>query len=289
MWHSIAKQITDYLHTPFTIDKRQLLLHVEDSNYYQISDQKQGLSYVVRIAPKSISAKFDVMTRCYAMMADWLASPHILLYGLTADQCFVVLEHFETDDECGLLTNEWCALGKRVARMHRENQQGMFGWEEDSFTYQFIQPNRWQKNWASFFAEQRIGWQLQLHQEKGKYLFNIADITSVIHRLLHHHNPEPCLLHGQLVPNNIFVTSAGIFMPDNACYCGDRELDLAWLTTFSSNYNDFIRGYTEVWPLASGHEKRQIIYALYPLLVRLHHDPSLEARVHHHIALILAI
>ena len=111
----------------------------------------------------------------------------------------------------------------------------------------------------------------------------------MIHRLLHHHHPEPCLLHGQLLPDNILVTSAGLFLPDNACYCGDRELDLAWLTTFSPNYDDFMQGYTEAWPLPQGHESRQIIYALYPLLVQLHQDPALETRVHHHIALILAI
>ena len=122
-----------------------------------------------------------------------------------------------------------------------------------------------------------------------KHLFNISDITSVIHRLLHHHHPEPCLLHGQLLPDNILVTSNGLFLPDNACYCGDRELDLAWLTTFCPNYDDFMQGYTETWPLPQGYETRQVIYALYPLLVQLHQDPALETRVHHHIALILAI
>jgi Fructosamine-3-kinase len=50
----------------------------------------------------------------------------------------------------------------------------------------------------------------------------------------------------------LLVTSAGLFLPDNACYCGDRELDLAWLTTFSPNYDDFMQGYTEAWPYLKG-------------------------------------
>jgi fructosamine-3-kinase len=288
MWQSIAKQITDCMNAPFNIDKRQLVLHTEDSNYYQISDHKQRGSYIVRITPKSLSTKFDMTTRNLSLMADWLISPNIILYGSTADQCFSVFESFDVE-ESPPLPNEWNSLGKRFAKMHLECQQGMYGWEEDTFIYQQIQPNRWQKNWASFFSEQRIGWQLQLHQEKGKHLFNISDITSVIHRLLHHHHPEPCLLHGQLLPDNILVTNAGLFLPDNACYCGDRELDLAWLTTFSPNYDDFMQGYTETWPLSQGYEARQVIYALYPLLVQLHQDPALETRIHHHIALILAI
>ena len=114
-------------------------------------------------------------------------------------------------------------------------------------------------------------------------------MTSIIHRLLHHHHPDPSMLHGQLLPDNVLVTSTGLFLPDNACYCGDRELDLAWLLTFSPNYEDFMRGYSEVWPLPAGFELRQVIYALYPLLVQLHNDPALETRVHHHIEQILAI
>ena len=75
MWQSIAKQITDCMDTPFCIDKRQLLLHTQDSNYYQISDQKLGVSYIVRITPKSMATKFDLVTRNLSLMADWLVSP----------------------------------------------------------------------------------------------------------------------------------------------------------------------------------------------------------------------
>lgn len=288
MWQSITMQISECMDAPFTIEKRQLLLHTQDSNYYRITDLKQAISFIVRVTPKSMATKFDIVTRNLALMSDWLLSPPIILYGSTADQCFSVFKPFDVD-ECLPLPNEWYELGKQFARMHQNCQQGMYGWEEDTFIFQQIQPNRWQKNWASFFSEQRIGWQLQLHQEKGKNLINISDLTSVIHRLLHHHHPEPCLLHGQLVPENILVTSTGLFLPDNACYCGDREVDLAWLMTFSTGYDDFLRGYTEIWPLSPDYEIRQQIYALYPLLVQLHYSPALEARVHNHIALILAI
>ena len=289
MWQSITKQISECMDAPFTIEKHQLLLHTPDSSYYRITDQKHVISFVVRITPKSLAAKFDILTRNLALMADWLISPKIILYGTTSDQCFVVFQPFDVKENTQPLPDEWYELGKCFARMHQRCQQGMYGWEEDTFIFEQIQPNRWQKNWASFFSEQRIGWQLQLHEEKGKHLINIADMTSVIHRLLHHHHPEPSLLHGQLLPDNILVTSAGLFLPDNACYCGDRELDLAWLTTFSPDCDDFMRGYTETWRLPQGFETRQVIYALYPLLVQLHNNPELETRVQHHIALILAI
>ncbi len=288
MWQSITKQISECMDTPFTIEKRQLLLHNEDSNYYRITDQTRDISFVIRITPKSLSTKFDIVTRNQALMADWLTSPKIILYGSTSDQCFVVFQPFDVKD-AQPTSDEWYDLGKRFAGMHKNCQQGMYGWEEDTYIFQQIQPNRWQKNWASFFSEQRIGWQLQLHEEKGKHLINISDMTSVIHRLLHHHHPEPCMLHGQLLPDNILTTDDGLFLPDNACYCGDRELDLAWLAAFSPDQTDFMRGYQEVWPLPHGHDVRQVIYTLYPLLVQLHNDPVVETRVQHQIALILAI
>lgn len=94
MWQSITKQISECMDAPFTIEKHQLLLHTPDSSYYRITDQKHVISFVVRITPKSLAAKFDILTRNLALMADWLVSPKIILYGTTSDQCFVVFLAF---------------------------------------------------------------------------------------------------------------------------------------------------------------------------------------------------
>ncbi|MEA7548785.1 fructosamine kinase family protein, partial [Salmonella enterica subsp. enterica serovar Anatum] len=39
------------------------------------------------------------------------------------------------------------------------------------------QPNTWQRRWSTFFAEQRIGWQLELAAEKGITFGNIDAIV----------------------------------------------------------------------------------------------------------------
>ena len=75
MWQSITKQISECMDAPFTIEKHQLLLNTPDSSYYRITDQKHVISFVVRITPKSLAAKFDIVTRNLALMADWLVSP----------------------------------------------------------------------------------------------------------------------------------------------------------------------------------------------------------------------
>ncbi|MEA7614627.1 DUF5339 family protein, partial [Salmonella enterica subsp. enterica serovar Anatum] len=38
-------------------------------------------------------------------------------------------------------------------------------------------PNTWQRRWSTFFAEQRIGWQLELAAEKGITFGNIDAIV----------------------------------------------------------------------------------------------------------------
>ncbi|WP_411979313.1 fructosamine kinase family protein, partial [Vibrio sp. 378] len=46
-------------------------------------------------------------------------------------------------------------------------EQKEFGFDTDNYLGSTLQPNQWHKKWCMFFAEQRIGWQLQLLKEKG--------------------------------------------------------------------------------------------------------------------------
>src|SRR2546429_144916 len=64
------------------------------------------------------------------------------------------------------------------------------------------QPNTWQRRWSTFFAEQRIGWQLELAAEKGIAFGNIDAIVEHIQQRLASHQPQPSLLHGDLWSGN---------------------------------------------------------------------------------------
>lgn len=55
------------------------------------------------------------------------------------------------------------------------------------------------------FAEQRIGWQLQLASEKGMNFGNIEDIVDLVYLRLQYHQPQPSLLHG-----NLWVANCGL-------------------------------------------------------------------------------
>ncbi len=55
------------------------------------------------------------------------------------------------------------------------------------------QPNTWQRRWSTFFAEQLIGWQLELAAEKGIAFGNIDAIVEHIQQRLASHQPQPYL------------------------------------------------------------------------------------------------
>ena len=80
-----------------------------------------------------------------------------------------------------------------------------------------------------FFAEQRIGWQLELAAEKGLEFGNIDAIVEHVQQRLASHQPQASLLHGDLWSDNCALGPNGPYIFDPACYWGDRECDLAML------------------------------------------------------------
>ncbi|MDR6298743.1 fructosamine-3-kinase [Pantoea dispersa] len=119
-----------------------------------------------------------------------------------------------------------------------------------------------------FFAEQRIGWQLQLAAEKGVHYGDMELIVDCVQRSLASHHPQPSLLHGDLWPANCAGSASGPWLFDPACYWGDRECDLAMLSYYADLPRQIYEGYHAVWPLPEGFSQRQPVYQLYYLLNR---------------------
>lgn len=130
------------------------------------------------------------------------------------------------------------------------------------------QPNTWQRRWSTFFAEQRIGWQLELAAEKGITFGNIDAIVEHVQQRLASHQPQPSLLHGDLWSANCALGPDGPYIFDPACYWGDRECDLAMLPLHTDQPPQIYDGYQSVSPLPLDFLDRQPIYQLYTLLNR---------------------
>ncbi len=90
--------------------------------------------------------------------------PQVYAVGSDRDYSFVVMEYLPPRP---LDAHNAFLLGQQLAHLHQWSDQPQFGLDFDNDLSTTPQPNAWQRRWSVFFAEQRIGWQLELAAEKG--------------------------------------------------------------------------------------------------------------------------
>lgn len=230
----------------------------------------------IRYAGRDFFVKYDEreLLPCFTAEADQLellsrsktvAVPHVWAVGSEQDNAFLVMDYLPVRP---LDAHSAFQLGQQIARLHQWSDQPQFGLDFDNALSTTPQPNAWQRRWPTFFAEQRIGWQLELAAEKGLSFGDIDTIVSLIQQRLGNHQPQPSLLHGDLWSENCALGPEGPFIYDPACYWGDRECDLAMLPLHPDQPPQIYDGYQSVSPLPSGFLERQPVYQLYTLLNR---------------------
>ncbi|MFM8545056.1 MAG: fructosamine kinase family protein [Vulcanococcus sp.] len=165
----------------------------------------------------------------------------------------------------------WRQLGADLAALHRASlrgHNGRFGWPHDNFIGAGPQRNGWCEQWGAFFAERRLGAQLDWAARSGRRLEGADALLEQVPAWLAPHSAEPCLVHGDLWSGNagLLADGAGGALFDPAVYRGDREVDLAMAQLFGGFPGAFFAGYEEAWPLAPGHPQRRELYNLYHLL-----------------------
>ncbi len=193
-----------------------------------------------------------------------LRVPRPVCSGSAAGSAFLVLEYLPLGH-----SGDTESLGRGLAAMHRVTRE-QFGWDRDNTIGSTPQVNRWSDSWADFFAEHRLGFQLETAarnghggslQEKGQRLLG------ALPQLFEGHRPRASLLHGDLWSGNHAFTQHGepvIFDP--AVYFGDRETDLAMTELFGGFPESFYAAYCSEWPLDPGYETRRSLYQLYHVL-----------------------
>jgi fructosamine-3-kinase len=171
----------------------------------------------------------------------------------------------------GARDGRWWQLGQFLARLHRASRGGNggrgCGWDRDNFIGASLQPNGWCEAWPRFFAEARLGPQLDMAARAGRALRQADALLAQLPRWLARHPVEPVLVHGDLWRGNAALVRGGVAaLFDPACYWGDREVDLAMARLFGGFPRAFFTGYEEEWPLSAGARERVEIYNLYHLL-----------------------
>jgi fructosamine-3-kinase len=190
--------------------------------------------------------------------------PKPICWGMADRHSYIVLEWLDLSSGN---QQSWSEMGRKLAMLHKAGNSSRFGWSRNNTIGSTPQINTWCDNWADFFAEHRIGYQLRLANRRGGNFSEANKVIEVVKDILMEINPQPSLLHGDLWSGNAACTIDGEpVILDPATYYGHREADLAMTELFGGFPAAFYRGYHEEWPLAQGYQQRKTLYNLYHIL-----------------------
>jgi fructosamine-3-kinase len=264
MWTVIASQISQATEQGFQIEQRQRVGGSCINQGYVLRGQDQ--SYFIKLNQADQLPMFEAEAIALQQMAatQTIRVPKPICWGAWERSSYLVLDwlRFGPGSSSG-----WRSLGHQLAHLHAHRPSQRFGWERNNTIGSTPQINTWSESWAEFFAEQRIGYQLKLAQNRGGPFPEVSRVTEKVRAILATRHPQAALVHGDLWSGNAAILENGepvIFDP--APYYGDREVDLAMTELFGGFPPAFYQGYAEVSPLAEGYQQRKSLYNLYHIL-----------------------
>lgn len=264
MWTEIAQAISRETEQEFAIAKTKSVSGGCINQGYQVSSKDR--TYFVKLNDVSkvdmFAAEALGLKQMYATKT--ITVPQPVCWGTAANSSYLVLQWLDL----GSGSNQsWTEMGRQLAAMHRVGTSQDFGWSRNNTIGSTPQINTWMDNWADFFAEQRIGYQLELAKRRGGNFPESNRVVDLVRNKLAEWQPPVSLVHGDLWSGNAAISSDGApIILDPATYYGDRETDLAMTELFGGFPTAFYNGYNEAWELDSGYRQRKSIYNLYHVL-----------------------
>ena len=193
-----------------------------------------------------------------------IRAPRAFGCGMVGQQAFIVMEYIELSGR-----PDPVLLAQQLATMHRYTRD-QFGFAVDNTIGSTPQVNSFSRDWAGFWQQQRLGYQLSLARTNGfgNELFDTGmRLNEQVSHFFSDYTPLASLLHGDLWSGNQGADGAGNpVIYDPACYYGDHEADLAMMELFGSPGQRFFDAYDDLFPIEAGYNVRRELYNLYHIL-----------------------
>ncbi|MBN1678727.1 MAG: fructosamine kinase family protein [Anaerolineae bacterium] len=236
--------------------------------------QAGGTTYFVKWNSSAPGAMFPAEARGLQLLAQANAVrvPAVIAQRNADGACpaFLVLEWIETGSKRGT-GNTMARFGSALAELHRHTAE-THGLDHDNFIGRLPQPNPPTPDWATFYRDHRIGFQMAIARKRGRLPSRREDLlTRLMDRLpdLLDDVIPVSLLHGDLWGGNYLIDIRGeAVIIDPAVYYGHREMDLAMSELFGGFSGQFYDAYHTAYPL-DGYDERRALYQLYYILVHL--------------------
>lgn len=222
-----------------------------------------------RVVAKTAETDLTIEARMLRhLAAEGLTVPEVFF----ADQNLLVLQYIEGSSDVTPAVER--DLADRLAALHSTSAEA-FGFQFDTLTGRYSQPNPWITDWPTFFAEHRLGHATTRAREEGVLPADCVErLEAVVDDLptLLDHEPEPALIHGDIWRENVLTDGESVraFL-DPACYYADPEVELAYIDWTETGGDAFFERYRETAGVADGFAERAAIYRLYPLLTHVRH------------------
>lgn len=197
-----------------------------------------------------------------------IATPKVYHVGSFEHSAFLLMEYIESKNPSH---QDFKRFGQELAALHRV-ESSRFGFDNDNYIGNLHQLNKQDKDWISFYYNQRLTPQFELGVKNGYFTYDsyptLNDFRSFGRNLFPNINPS--LLHGDLWSGNYLISKKGIpYLIDPAVYYGHHEVDIAMSRLFGGFDPAFYEAYEESFPHERNYEARKDLYQLYYLLVHM--------------------
>jgi fructosamine-3-kinase len=228
-----------------------------------------GERLFVKWNDRPLPRQFEAEARGLQAMHDadcGLVIPRPIVFSDRPGAAFLALEYLPPGRR---VTDFDLKLGRGLAALHQTTDARGFGFELDGYCGATPQPNGWLDDWATFYAERRLGHQLRLARAAGMSRRDGDVIERAIERAreLCADDEPPALIHGDLWSGNLHTAPDGApSLIDPAAYYGHREAELGMMVLFGGFSQRVFDAYDEARPLRAGWRERLDLYTLYHVL-----------------------